>query len=91
MRLYINVDKSIVEYIKNIDADKVGAVAVFSTSCHLQLAYPKISALLKDKGIKCFEENFHCAGQFFMLNKNLPNENDIQNVKDFAKKIIDCI
>ncbi len=85
------VDKSIVEYIKNLDASKVGSVAIFSTSCHLQMAYPKISELLKVKGIKVFEDNFHCAGQFFMLNKNRPNEVDIENVKNFAKKILESI
>ena len=35
------------------------------------------------------EEEFHCKGSFGPLHKGRPNDKDINDVKEFAKKIIE--
>lgn len=82
------IDKSVVEYINNLDSSKIGCVAIFATSGKVKTAYEKLSKLLEAKGIKVCENNFYCKGKFLRMNKNHPDDEDIEAVKMFAKEII---
>lgn len=75
-------------FIADLDPHKVGKIVVFSTSALAERAYPEISRIIKDMGLEVEEKNFYCRGSFLMMHKGRPNEQDIEDVKRFAKEII---
>ena len=75
-------------YIADLDPEKIGKVVVFSTSALAERAYPEVAKAIKDTGIKVDEKNFYCRGSFLMMHKGRPNDQDIADVKRFAKEII---
>ncbi len=75
-------------YIADLNPEKVGKVVVFSTSALAERAYPEVSRIIKDMGIEVDEKNFYCRGSFLMMHKGRPNDQDIADVKRFAKEII---
>lgn len=81
------VDKNIKKFIKNINT-KVGKVVNFSTAAIIKSTYPQVSKLLKEKNIPLAEENFFCKGSFGPLHKGKPDQEDLKQIQEFAKKII---
>ena len=75
-------------YIADLDPQKVGKIVVFSTSALAERAYPEVAKAIKDMGITVDERNFYCRGSFLMMHKGRPNDQDIADVKRFAKEII---
>lgn len=78
------------EYIRTLDKNLIGKVAVFSTSSLAQRAFPQIQKELGKRGIAVFKENFYCRGQFQALYHGRPNEDDARAVKRFAAERIAC-
>lgn len=64
------IDNKIKEFIHSLDANKIGKVAVFSTSALAERALPEIKKLLQAQGIATAEEDFYCRGQFKVLHRN---------------------
>ena len=81
------VDDSIKEFIKNINV-KVGKVVNFSTAAVVKSTYNQVKKLLDEKGIEMAEKEFYCKGSFGPLHKGRPNQNDLNDIKKFAKNII---
>ncbi|MGV8907216.1 MAG: flavodoxin family protein [Acetobacterium sp.] len=83
------IDKKVIAYINDLDAQKIGSVVIFATSGKLEnVAYSKMAELIAAKGIKVEAENFYCKGKFLSMNKNHPDEEDLKAVRDFAKAMI---
>lgn len=82
------VDQKVKDFIAGLDPAKMKNVVNFSTAALLPSTYGQISKLLAAKGIPLDEREFHCRGRFQFVHKNRPNEEDIAQVKQFAKKII---
>ena len=40
------------------------------------------------KGLKMSEEEFHCRGAFKLVHRGRPNEEDLKNAQEFAKRIV---
>ncbi|WP_409967450.1 flavodoxin family protein [Bengtsoniella intestinalis] len=78
------IDKEVKAYIDGLNPAKVGEVVIFSTSAMSDSGYPKLVALLKNRGIAVFDRHFYCRGAFMMANKNRPNQEDIAKAKAFA-------
>jgi len=51
--------------------------------------WKKVKAEADKIGIAMDEREFHCKGEFKGLHKGRPNEEDMQAVAEFAKKIIE--
>lgn len=82
------VSEKIKEFIRNLKPELVGEVVNFSTAALIPSTYKQVSSLLSEKGIKLDEREFHCKGRFHMIHKTRPDENDINEMKKFAKEII---
>lgn len=75
-------------FIRALDKDRIGKVAVFSTSSLAQRAFPQIQKELEKRGIAVFTENFYCRGQFQALYRGRPNEDDKRAARKFAVRRI---
>ncbi len=82
------LDKKVVEYVKQLSPEKVGKVAIFSTSAGLEIGYEKLKKLLDKQGIPVLEENFYCRAKFLSMSKDRPNEEDLKNAVNFAKSVV---
>lgn len=81
------MDKNVVAFVKTLDPQKIGKVAIFSTSAGLEIGYAKLSALLEKQGIPVLEDNFYCRAKFLGMSKERPNEEDLANAVAFAQKV----
>ena len=81
------VDDNVKEFIKNINV-KVGNVVNFSTAAIIKSTYNQVKKLLDEKGIQMAKEEFYCKGSFGSLHKGKPNENDLKEAMEFAKRVI---
>ena len=81
------VDDNVKEFIKNINV-KVGNVVNFSTAAIIKSTYNQVKKLLDEKGIQMAKEEFYCKGSFGSLHKGKPNENDLKEAMEFAKRIV---
>lgn len=81
------VDENVKEFIKNISV-KVGNVVNFSTAAIIKSTYNQVKKLLDEKGIQMAKEEFYCKGSFGPLHKGKPNENDLKEAMEFAKRVV---
>ena len=82
------IDNQVKEFIRTLDAKKIGKVSVFSTSALVERAYPEIKKLIQAQGISTIEENFYCRGQFKVLHRGRPDESDRKAVREYAIKVL---
>lgn len=81
-------DPKMVEFIRTLNTDRVKNAAVFGTSASgAGKAINSVKDLLKEKGINVVDESFSCRGKFLLSNRKKPDENDIHDAKEFAKKV----
>ena len=80
-------DSKVKEFLKNIDVN-VGKVVNFSTAALIDSTYRQIKSEVEKKGIVMENEEFHCRGSFKLLHRGRPNNDDLENVKAFAKGIL---
>jgi flavodoxin len=81
-------NKATAAFIKTLDPNKVKNVAVFGTYGGQKKAIILMKELLKNQGINVIEESFGCKGKsWFILNRNHPDANDLDNAQQFAKKV----
>lgn len=74
------LDKNLKNYLDSLDNNKVKLAVVFSTSWISKHSIDLIKKALKEKGIKVEEQYFYA--------KSTPNENDLKEAEEFAKKFI---
>jgi flavorubredoxin len=74
------LDKRLNKYLSEIDGSKVKKAVVFSTSWISKHSIDLIKNALKEKGIEVAEETFYV--------KNKPNEKQMAEAEEFAKKFI---
>lgn len=83
------IDKKVLAFIKTLDPNSVGTVAIFATSCGMETAYGILKKALVKQGIAVSTEQFYCRGKFLGANKTRPDENDLANVRAFGKSLMD--
>lgn len=81
------VAREVKEFVSSINVSVVQVVN-FSTAAMLESTYKQVKKLVEKKDIKMSDEEFHCRGSFSLAHKGRPNEDDIKNVTDFAKKVL---
>lgn len=81
-----DVDNEVKAFINGIGVS-VGRVVLFSTSASVRPIRKYVEKLFAEKGIPLEKEEFFCGGEFLMLHKGRPNEADLQDAADFARKI----
>ena len=80
-------DPKVKQFIHDIDVN-VGKVVNFSTAALIDSTYRQIKSEVEKKGIVMESEEFHCRGSFKLLHRGRPNNDDLENVKAFAKGIL---
>ena len=78
-------DPAVLGFISD-NARYIGKIVVFGTACTGKSAYPAIKSAAAGEAVKTAEMFFQCKGQFWIFNKNRPNEQDCADAADFAKK-----
>ena len=81
------IDKKVKEFIKNIDVN-VGSVVNFSSAALIESTYKQVKSEVEKKGLNMSEDEFHCRGAFKFVHRGRPNEDDLKDVQEFAKRII---
>ena len=66
----------------------MGEVVNFSSAALIESTYKQVKKEVEAKGLKMSENEFHCRGAFKLVHRGRPNDEDLKNVKEFAKRII---
>lgn len=82
------LDDSIKNYIAQLDANKVKAVALFGTSAIIKTGNQEMAKLLKEKGIRTLDKDFHCSGAFTVMHRGRPNAKDLEQAAAYARSVI---
>ncbi|MBR0417752.1 MAG: hypothetical protein IJI66_01130 [Erysipelotrichaceae bacterium] len=83
------IDPEVRDFVRSLDPDKVGKIVNFGSAAMLNSTYKKVKAEADKAGIPMDEREFHCKGEFKGIHKGKPDEEDLKNAADFARKIID--
>lgn len=81
------IDSKIKDFIANINVN-VGEVVNFSSAALIESTYKQVKKEVEAKGIKMSEEEFHCRGAFKIVHRGRPNDDDLRDAQNFAKRII---
>ena len=60
----------------------------FSSAALIESTYKQVKKEVEAKGLKMSEDEFHCRGAFKFVHRGKPDDNDLKNVQEFAKRII---
>lgn len=82
-----DVDAEVKRFIVE-NKDKIGKIVCFGTSAMMKSMKKPVSRVADTVGIAVAEEEFHCRGQFGKVHKGRPNEDDLNAVAAFAKRVI---
>ena len=81
------VDSKIKEFIESINVN-VGKIVNFSSAALIESTYKQVKKIAEDNGLTMAEEEFHCIGAFKFVHRGHPNDEDVNNLVEFAKKIV---
>ncbi len=81
------IDRRVKEFIENIDVN-VGKVVNFSSAALIESTYSQVKKQVEQKGLKMSEDEFHCRGAFKFVHRGHPDETDLKNAQEFAKRIV---
>ena len=82
-----SIDPEVREFIRSLDAQKVGCIVNFGSAAMLNSTWKKVKAEAQKAGIAMDKREFHCKGEFKGIHKGRPNEEDLAAVKEFASAI----
>lgn len=60
----------------------------FSSAALIESTYGQVKKEVEAKGIKMSEEEFHCRGAFKIVHRGRPNDDDLRDAQEFAKRVI---
>ena len=83
------IDPEVRDFVRSLDPDKVGKIVNFGSAAMLNSTYKKVKAEADKVGIPMDKREFHCKGEFKGIHKGKPDEEDLKNAADFARKIIE--
>lgn len=79
------VDPKVKQFIASINPSLVGRVVCFSSAALLPGNYRQVKRLFEARDIQVDEHEFHCRGSFMGLHKGKPDQNDVDNFKNWIK------
>ena len=83
-----SIDPEVRNYIRSLDAGKVGRIVNFGSAAMLNSTWKKVKAEADKAGIAVDEREFHCRGEFKGIHKGRPNAEDLAAAAKFAKTIV---
>ncbi len=84
-------DVALLDYLYNLPNNKIKGAAIFSSSVSKSENTELIVNILRHKGIEVLNKQFHCSGQFLIFKWGHPDNNDIKNIKEFGRLVLDSI
>lgn len=81
------VAKEITECIENINV-KVGEIVNISSAALMKSSYSQVKKIVEKNGLKMSRKEYHCRGQFKMIHKGRPNDEDMQKAREFTKEYL---
>ena len=81
------IDERVKEFIENINVN-IGKVVNFSSAALIESTYNQVKKQVEQKGLKMSEDEFHCRGAFKFVHRGHPDETDLKNAQEFAKRIV---
>lgn len=78
------IDPEVRTFIASLPKDKVGKIVNFGSAALLNSTYKKVKAEADKAGIPMDEKEFHCKGEFKMLHKGKPDNEDLRAAAEFA-------
>ncbi len=82
-----NIDKD-VKYFVASNMENIGCVVNVSTAALINSTYGRMCDLCKALGVQISGSEFHCKGEFKFMHKGRPNEEDLENARQFAKNLL---
>ncbi|MBR6959658.1 MAG: flavodoxin [Clostridiales bacterium] len=83
-----SIDPEVRDFIRTLDKDNVGNIAVFGSAAMMKSTYKKVRAEADKIGIPVDDREFHCKGEFKGMHKGKPDEADLAAAAEFAKSMI---
>lgn len=83
-----NLDEEVKSFISSINVN-VGKIVPFSSAAILKGTYKQVKQEAEKKGISISDEEFFCKGAFGIIAKGRPNQQDVEDIKAFTKKILE--
>ena len=74
------------DFIKTLTPAKVKEVICFGSCAFVDSPVPMLRELLTKQGIKVSDKEFTCKGAMGPLYAGHPNDNDIQNFREFIEQ-----
>lgn len=81
------LDPKVINYLSDITV-KIGTIINFSTSGMMESNYHLIRDVISNTDLNLSEKEFHCPGTFVDVNQGRPNNQDIENLKEFVKTVL---
>ena len=81
------IDPSVKNFFNNLNVE-IGLLVNFSTAGIMQSSYNQIKDICNNNDITISDDEFHCPGSFAGMNIDRPNEDDIENIKNFTRKFL---
>ncbi len=75
-------------FIQSLDPDKIGKVVLFTNSALSKSVTDKMRKELEAKGIQVDANSFYCKGSFKFMNRNHPDQSDLDAIKVFAQNCV---
>lgn len=82
-----DVDPAVKDFIVN-NKDNIGKIVCFGTSAMMKSMIKPVAKVAKTVNVTVENTDFHCRGQFGKIHKGRPNEEDLANVAEFAKRYL---
>ena len=82
-----SIDKRIDEFIGK-NAPKIKLLVNVNSSCSGLSTFKKVKKVAIPYGVQVSDKEYHTKGSFKFLNKNRPNEDDLNKLKEFVKGVI---
>ena len=76
-------------FIRSLDKDKVGKIVNFGSAAMMNSTIKKVRAEASKIGIPVDSSEFHCKGEFKGIHKGKPDDSDLKNISEFARRIIE--
>ena len=80
-----DVDQAVKDFIVS-NQDKIGKIVCFGTSAMMKSMKKPVLKVAKPLGVCVADEEFHCRGQFGKLHRDRPDQKDLSNAAEFARK-----
>ncbi len=81
------ISRQIEEFIENINVN-VGEVVNFSSAALIESTYKQVKSKVEARGLKMSNDEFHCRGAFKFVHRGHPNDEDLKNAQEFARRIV---